>query len=171
MTILIFILGNYSKFVYDSTSIQKKDGNGSVSSNSQIKLGVVIIARNEEDAIGNTIQSLIEQKLKPAKIVVVDDGSTDKTFEIAQSFEKVQVTPFSHNYENWVDKPELALVINTGLNELKDLNLTHVMISGADIVYPPEYINEICNYMRNHLEVAISGGMVNGEYSYQILNS
>ncbi len=49
---MIFILGNYSKFVYDSTSIQKKDGNGSVSSNSQIKLGVVIIARNEEDAIG-----------------------------------------------------------------------------------------------------------------------
>ncbi len=153
--------------MYDSTSVQKKDGNGSVSSNSQIKLGVVIIARNEEDAIGNTIQSLIEQKLKPAKIVVVDDGSTDKTFEIAQSFEKVQVTPFSHNHENWVDKLELALVINTGLNELKDLNLTHVMISGADMVYPPEYNYEICNYMRNHLEVVISSGMVNGEYSYR----
>lgn len=166
-TILIFILGNDSTFVSDLTSVQRKDGDRSVSSSAQIKLGVVIIARNEEDVIDNTIKSLINQKLKPSKIIVVDDGSKDKTSKIAKSFEEVQVVKFSPNHENWIDKPELALVINTGLNELKDLNLTHVMISGADITYPVEYNYEICNYMKKHPDVAISGGMVNGEYSYR----
>ena len=151
----------------DSTYVQKKDDDRLVSPKGQIKLGVVVIARNEENVIGNTIKSLINQKLKPAKIVVVDDGSTDKTSEIAQSFKDVQVVSFSHNHENWVDKPELALVINTGLNELKDLNLTHVMISGADIIHPTEYNYEVCNYMRKNPDVVISGGMINGEYSYQ----
>jgi len=138
-----------------------------VSHFTKTKLGVVIIARNEEDVIGNTIKSLLTQKLKPTKIVVVDDGSTDKTSEIVQSFEGVQVVPFLHNHENWLDKKELAMVINKGLNELKELDLQYVMVSGADIIYPEDYIYEICKYMNNHRDVAISGGIINGEYSFR----
>jgi len=162
-----FYFSNDLKFMSNLISLEKNGIDISDSPNTQTKLGVVIIARNEEEVIENTIKSLISQKLKPSKIIVVDDGSKDKTYEIAQSFDEVQVVKFQRIHENWVDKPELALVINTGLNELKELNLTYVMISGADIVYPEEYSYEIYNYMEKHPEVAISGGMVNGEYSFR----
>ena len=49
----------------------------------------VIIARNEENYLPKTLTSLLEQDLEPYRIIVVDDGSTDKTRECAIKFDKV----------------------------------------------------------------------------------
>ncbi len=47
---------------------------------------VIIPAHNEEKNIVLALESLVEQTLKPAHIFVVDDGSNDKTSEIAKGF-------------------------------------------------------------------------------------
>jgi len=53
-------------------------------------LGIVIPCFNAEKQIGETIQKLINSEYKNLKqIVVVDDCSTDNTFKIAKSFEKI----------------------------------------------------------------------------------
>jgi len=49
---------------------------------SKKKVAVVISARNEENFIPKTIDSLLAQNLSPELIVVVDDGSTDNTGKI-----------------------------------------------------------------------------------------
>lgn len=69
------------------------------------RLCIVIPALNEEEAIGSTItrcqaarSKLIEDQVVDAvDIVVVSDGSTDRTPEIAKSHEGVQVIEFEHN--------------------------------------------------------------------------
>lgn len=47
------------------------------------KLSVVLLARNEEENIGKCLEGV---KDIADEIIVGDDGSTDKTVEIAQSF-------------------------------------------------------------------------------------
>jgi dolichol-phosphate mannosyltransferase len=68
-------------------------------------LSVVIPARDEEGCIASTVEHLhIELKLRevPHEIVVVDDGSTDKTWQILQKISG--------------DVPVLRSVQNTGLH-------------------------------------------------------
>jgi glycosyltransferase involved in cell wall biosynthesis len=48
--------------------------------------GVVMPARDAEGTIAEAIKSLLAQTVLPARIVVVDDGSSDATPEIARSF-------------------------------------------------------------------------------------
>ena len=59
--ILIFILANDSKFV---------------------SVTVIIPTHNEEETIAQTLESLLNQKIKPHQIVVVLDRCRDKTEKI-----------------------------------------------------------------------------------------
>jgi len=52
---------------------------------------VIIPARNEEDCLGRCLQSLMVQQDISFQITVVDDGSTDRTRAIAESFPGVRV--------------------------------------------------------------------------------
>ena len=44
-----------------------------------MNITVVVPVRNEEHSIRLLLQGLLEQRLAPAEIVIVDDGSTDAT--------------------------------------------------------------------------------------------
>jgi glycosyltransferase involved in cell wall biosynthesis len=50
------------------------------------KVDVIIPALNEEDHIVLCLASLLRQTLRPRKIILVDDGSTDRTIELAEAF-------------------------------------------------------------------------------------
>lgn len=54
-------------------------------------IDVIIPARNEEDCLGRCLQSLITQQGISFQITVVDDGSTDRTRAIAESFPGARV--------------------------------------------------------------------------------
>ncbi len=68
-------------------------------------LTIVIPALNEEEAIGSTVARSLEArrsiqeeaKLDTVEIIVVSDGSTDRTAEIARGFEDVRVIVFEEN--------------------------------------------------------------------------
>ena len=46
---------------------------------------VIVPAYNEAECIADTVNSLLAQSLAPQEIIVVDDGSTDETAELARS--------------------------------------------------------------------------------------
>ncbi|HVG91320.1 MAG TPA: glycosyltransferase [Alphaproteobacteria bacterium] len=52
---------------------------------------IIIPARNEEDCLGRCLQSLAAQQGISFQITVVDDGSTDRTRAIAESFPGVRL--------------------------------------------------------------------------------
>jgi len=55
------------------------------------EVSIIIPARNEEASVGDCLGSLTAQTGVTFEIIVVDDGSTDGTREIAQSFAGVRV--------------------------------------------------------------------------------
>jgi glycosyltransferase involved in cell wall biosynthesis len=58
---------------------------------SKVTVDVIIPARNEEDCLGRCLESLVAQQGISFQITVVDDGSTDRTRAIAESFPGVRV--------------------------------------------------------------------------------
>jgi molybdopterin-guanine dinucleotide biosynthesis protein A len=54
-------------------------------------VSVIVPARNEEASLGPCLRSLVSQAGIGKEIIVVDDASTDRTREIAQSFAGVRV--------------------------------------------------------------------------------
>lgn len=56
-----------------------------------MKISVVIPVLNEEKRIRKCLEALAGNTVKPYEVIVADGGSTDKTVEIAQSFEFVKV--------------------------------------------------------------------------------
>jgi glycosyltransferase involved in cell wall biosynthesis len=55
------------------------------------EVSIIVPARNEEASLGACLQSLTAQTGVPFEIIVIDDASTDRTREIAQSFPGVRV--------------------------------------------------------------------------------
>jgi glycosyltransferase involved in cell wall biosynthesis len=47
---------------------------------------VVIPNYNRETLVGETIQNMLDQSLPPHEVIVVDDGSTDRSVEVIRSF-------------------------------------------------------------------------------------
>jgi glycosyltransferase involved in cell wall biosynthesis len=56
------------------------------------KISIIIPAYNEAEAIGVTLSTLLkEPKLSQAEIIVVDDGSNDKTTQVVRAFPQVHL--------------------------------------------------------------------------------
>jgi glycosyltransferase involved in cell wall biosynthesis len=53
-----------------------------------MKYVLITPAHNEEAFIQKTLDSVVAQTLLPERLVIVDDGSTDRTAEIVDSCEK-----------------------------------------------------------------------------------
>ena len=130
------------------------------------KVAVVIIAKNEEQFIGKTIESLISQELKPHRIILVNDGSTDKTEQIASNYKEVEIINRQNQNQFFQAKKELANTINEGLSKLKnDEECEFVIKLDADIFLSKNYLSEIIKRMKLDPKIAVSSGIVENEYS------
>ena len=132
----------------------------------QSKIAVVIIAKNEEKLIGKTLDSLRNQDLKPYRTILVNDGSTDRTEEIALTYNEVEIVNRKNTGTNLQTKKELAETINVGLSKLKDeKDCVFIVKLDADIILPKNYLSTINERMTLNSKIAVSSGVIEGEYS------
>lgn len=54
----------------------------------KMKVSVIIPAYNEEKYIGKCLDSLLKQTYEDLEIIVINDGSKDKTLKIIRNYEK-----------------------------------------------------------------------------------
>nr|BAP91647.1 glycosyl transferase family 2 [Phormidium sp. KS] len=60
-------------------------------------ISVIIPAYNSERTIQATIESVLQQTFSDFELIIVDDGSTDKTLEIVSSFKDARIKVFSYS--------------------------------------------------------------------------
>lgn len=74
----------------------------------QPTISIIVPARNEEACLGACLSSLHEQKGVDFEVIVVDDGSTDRTRNIAESFPGVRVIMARPLPAGWSGKSNAA---------------------------------------------------------------
>ncbi|MBN8250831.1 glycosyltransferase family 2 protein [Priestia flexa] len=90
------------------------------------KLSILIPAYNAEKYISNCLDSILSQSYKDLEIIVVDDNSSDETFNILQKYEKEHsVLKIIHNSTN-------RGVVNVRNDLLKKCNGEYIMFCDAD---------------------------------------
>ena len=120
---------------------------------------VVVVARNAAQNISSTLSSLIHQTLPPTRIVVVNDGSSDKTSEIlAQaSYENPTVRSLTLP-ERGYDITRVPSNINLAIESTSDLKTEYLMISGDDCTYPTEYVEFILKRLGDSRKIVVASG-------------
>jgi len=134
----------------------------------KVRIAAIIPARNEENFLDKTLAALFQQYMQPSKVIVVNDGSTDMTAEIALTAgaEVVNVPDRGYNVHG---TPILAGVINYGLKALQDEEYgtsenDYVLILGADHILLQNYIGTILNMMEANRSIAICSGQIAEEH-------
>lgn len=109
-----------------------------------MKVSIVIPAYNEEQYIGHLLKALVNQTIVPDEIIVVDNGCTDRTVEIAKEY-NVRVIKEK--------KQGIVFARNTGFDAAQyDL----IIRFDADTVPPPHYIEHIKKTFEKEKIIALS---------------
>ena len=94
-------------------------------------MSVIVPARNEESCLTACLASLVRQTGVDLEVIVVDDGSTDRTREIAQSFPGVRLVDAKPMRPGWSGKNN-ALVAG-----VKKARGEWLLFTDADTVHRP----------------------------------
>lgn len=131
---------------------------------------IIIPTYNEEKFISLTLQSLVEQTVLPSKVVVVNDGSTDKTEEIVKSFvEKYSYISLVNKSSDAIHLPGSKVIqaFQKGLETLDD-NYDILAKLDADLIFPKNYFETIINHFESDEQIGMVGGFCyvekNGEW-------
>ena len=121
---------------------------------------IIIPAHNEEDFIGQTLASLSEQSLKPKKLIVVDDQSSDRTAEVVRQFAAKH--PFisllsTHSSEEHLPGSKVIKAFQKGLEQL-DEKYDLICKFDADLIFPNDYLETISRHFSEDPKVGMAGG-------------
>lgn len=121
---------------------------------------IIIPTFNEEKFISLTLQSIMGQTVLPTKVIVVNDGSTDKTVEIVQSFtEKYSFISLVNNPSEAIHLPGSKVIqaFNKGLETLNE-NYDFIVKADADLIFPPDYFKTIIRHFKSDSRIGMVGG-------------
>ena len=136
---------------------------------------IIIPAYNEEQFIELTLQSIVNQTILPKKVIVVDDNSTDKTFEITEKYaQKFSFICAVKNNSEAIHLPGSKVVkaFNKGLSQLDDDYDVLVKLD-SDLILPLNYFETILNHFKSDVKIGMVGGFCyiekNGEWILESL--
>lgn len=127
---------------------------------------LITAARNEEDYIEKTIQSVIKQTTTPSKWIIVSDGSTDKTDHIVGYYAKN--TKFINFVRNTGDKirnfGSQVRAIRKGYKILKNTAYDFIGNLDADVSFDDKYFENILAEFKKNKKLGLAGGFVYEKY-------
>jgi len=106
---------------------------------SRSMVSVIIPAYNHEQFIGAAVESVLGQSWTDLELLVIDDGSTDRTGEIVKSYDDRRLT---YIYQ---ENQDAYNTINRGLNMAKG---DYISILNSDDVYPHNRLERLMSILK-----------------------
>lgn len=127
-----------------------------------MKILIIIPAHNEEKNIFYCLKSLEQQTFEDFKVVVVNDGSTDKTAEIAGEFVSKNPNFQLLNLEKSEHQPGAKVVrtFNAGLKSQSLTTFDIICKFDADIIFPRNYLKKISEVYTINPKAGMVSGIV-----------
>lgn len=128
-------------------------------------VSVIIPAYNRKDYIRQTVDSVLEQSCAPLELLVVDDGSTDGTLEILQSYgDKIRLL----QHPNGENKGQAA-ALNLGL---KHLCGEFIAILDSDDYWSEDFLEKMLPFIQERPECGMvySSGFAVDEKGNKLYN-
>ncbi len=110
-----------------------------------MKVSIIVPAYNEEGGIKAVIEKLKKLKIKNKEILVVDDGSTDGTYDIIKKIGGIRVLKHEANRGKGV-------ALRTGIEHSKGSIIATI---DADDTYPPRCIPQLVEGIENGYDMVI----------------
>lgn len=126
------------------------------------KYVIITPAHNEQDYIIYAIRSILSQTIKPLRWIIVNDGSTDKTKKIVESYIE------RHDFINYIDLERdgghnfgrKTIAFNRGLTVLNNIEYDYIGNLDADIFLYPDYYENVIKKFYSDPILGIGGGIV-----------
>jgi glycosyltransferase involved in cell wall biosynthesis len=126
-----------------------------------LKYILITAARNEENYIGRTILSIINQSCLPVKWLIISDGSTDKTEKIIESYQKtnnfIELIKLQDRNARSFGSKALAFMHAYGL--IGNCEYDCIGNLDADITLDKNYFENILTKMEQNEKLGIAGGV------------
>lgn len=135
------------------------------------KAGYIIVTpvKNQEASLRKTIRSVISQTVPPLEWVIVNDGSTDGTGEIAAeaSLKRPWIKALNLDPSDRAMSGHIVRLFNKGFGEIESRDYGFVAKVDGGVTFEQDYFEKILNHFEENTRLAISGGVthvsVNGE--------
>ncbi len=140
-----------------------------------MKYAAITPAYNEENYIRYILESMCSQTLKPELWIIVNDGSSDTTAEIAEHYAKNfdWIRVIEHpGVEGRSLGPKVVRAFNFGLHTIDIAGYEFIVKLDADISLPENYFEKVAATFKNKQHIGVCGGisqLVNSEVT-QVLN-
>jgi glycosyltransferase involved in cell wall biosynthesis len=112
-----------------------------------MNVSVVIATYNRAYIIRQALESVLAQTYRDHEILIVDDGSSDNTHEIVQSFQSDKIRFIRHDRNRGV-----SAAWNTAIKEAKG---SLIAFLDSDDVWVPTYLERQVKFLSAHPEVAV----------------
>ncbi|MCJ8153136.1 glycosyltransferase family 2 protein [Chryseobacterium sp. SSA4.19] len=138
-----------------------------------MKFLIIIPAHNEEVHLSLTLDSLQQQTHKDFKIVVVNDGSTDRTEDIIKEYTGHDSRFSTVSLQKSAHQPGSKVVsaFKKGLNSQNMDEFDIICKFDADIILPENYLEKTAEAFKDHPEYGLVGGLLyvekNGSWEYE----
>jgi poly-beta-1,6-N-acetyl-D-glucosamine synthase len=119
-------------------------------------------AKNEETLIGTTIESVVNQTVRPVEWVVVSDGSTDRTDEIVQAAAAVHPWIRLFSLPPRAERNFAAVVHATeaGIRALTVKEYAYIGLLDSDVRFQPDYFAKVIEFFASTPRLGLAGGVV-----------
>jgi len=116
-------------------------------------------ARNEEAFLEMTIRSVLSQTVLPKRWIIVSDGSTDRTDEIARKYSSQYTWIESVRMPEHDDRQFAAKVhcFRAGYQRIKDLEFDIIGNLDADLSFEPDYIEYLLDKFSQNPDLGVAG--------------
>lgn len=123
---------------------------------------IIIPAHNEEGNLPFTLDSLQQQSCKDFKVVVVNDGSTDRTAEMIRKYTETDSRFETINLQKSEHQPGSKVVhaFKNGLQTQAMDEFDIICKFDADIILPENYLTAVEKAFTTHPEYGLVGGLL-----------